>query len=473
MFTNTSILLVESEQTADNSVLAFLQEQTKAQVHHAKDPAEAFDILNKNTFIHILITDLFPTDKAGLQLIQKSAGKHPTLVPIVCLPFGDRRHIVDAFQAGAFFHVGKPIEQQEMLEVLKNAIEYQKLLHQSLNRTASLRKSDGFAGIIGESSPMKNLFQTIERITAHEHGNVLIVGESGTGKELVAKAIHNMTPERSQYNFVPVNCAAIPEDLLESELFGYEKGAFTGANRFKKGRLQHADKGSLFLDEIGDMKPGLQSKLLRVLQEQVFEPIGSVKSIQIDIRVIAATNCDLEAAVKNGTFREDLYYRLSVVPISLPPLRERLDDIPHLINKFLLIYNRGRQNAILDFTPEALQRLKAYDWPGNVRELQNLIQRLCILHGGNRVDVDALPEKFKQDLDLQTEPVHAHTEAESSANESLDFHHLTVDFENRLILQALSSTNWNKKEAAKLLNMKRTTLLEKIKKRNLDQHHLA
>ncbi|MCF8107799.1 MAG: sigma-54 dependent transcriptional regulator [Desulfohalobiaceae bacterium] len=473
MFKNTSILLVEPDQTADNSVLALLKEQTKARVHHAKDPAEALDILNKNNSIHILITDLFPTDTAGLQLIQKSAGKHPALVAIVCLPFGNRRHIVDAFQAGAFFHVGKPVEQQEMLEVLKNAIEYQKLLHQSLNKTASLRKSDGFAGIIGESGPMKNLFQTIERITAHEHGNVLIVGESGTGKELVAKAVHNMTPERSQYNFVPVNCAAIPEDLLESELFGYEKGAFTGANRFKKGRLQHADKGSLFLDEIGDMKPGLQSKLLRVLQEQVFEPIGSVRSIQIDIRVIAATNCDLEAAVKNGAFREDLYYRLSVVPISLPPLRERLDDIPHLINKFLLMYNRGRQNAILDFTPEALQRLKAYDWPGNVRELQNLIQRLCILHGGNRVDVDALPEKFKQDLDLQAEPVHAPTETESSANESLDFHNLTVDFENRLILQALSSTKWNKKEAAKLLNMKRTTLLEKIKKRNLDQHNLA
>jgi transcriptional regulator with GAF, ATPase, and Fis domain len=181
---------------------------------------------------------------------------------------------------------------------------------------------------------MKAYVQNDRKRDLPPHGNVLLQGESGTGKELVAKAIHNLTPERSQYNFVPVNCAAIPEDLLESELFGYEKGAFTGANRFKIGRLQHADKGSLFLDEIGDMKPGLQAKLLRVLQEQVFEPIGSVKPIKIDIRVIAATNRNLEQLVREGKFREDLFYRLNVVPIILPPLRERKDDIPHLIDKF-------------------------------------------------------------------------------------------------------------------------------------------
>jgi transcriptional regulator with PAS, ATPase and Fis domain len=273
-----------------------------------------------------------------------------------------------------------------------------------------------------------------------------------------------LTPERRQHNFAPVNCAAIPEDLLESELFGYEKGAFTGANRYKIGRLQHADKGSLFLDEIGDMKPGLQAKLLRVLQEQVFEPIGSVKPIKIDIRVIAATNRNLEQLVSEGKFREDLFYRLNVVPIILPPLRERKDDIPHLIDKFLLMYNRGRQDAIRNFSPRALESLKAYDWPGNVRELQNLIQRLCILHNEPTVNINALPEKFKN---LGLHGKDSLIDSEKHTTNPLDFNSMTTDFENRLILHALEKTRWNKKEAAKMLNMKRTTFLEKIKKRNL------
>jgi DNA-binding NtrC family response regulator len=393
-------------------------------------------------------------------------GANPSIVPIVLMPPGNREHIVESLQAGALFYVNTPYDDREILEVIKHALEYHKLLGISLERTPRLRKSDGFAGIIGESRPMKNLFQTIERVAASDHGNVLLKGESGTGKELVARAIHDLSPGRSQQNFVPVNCAAIPDDLLESELFGYEKGAFTGANRAKKGRLQHADKGTLFLDEIGDMKPGLQAKLLRVLQEQSFEPVGSVKSIEIDVRVIAATNRDLIQAVQDGVFREDLYYRLSVIPVTLPPLRERPDDIPHLVEKFLLMYNRGRKNVPLGFTPQALEKLKLHDWPGNVRELQNLVQRMCILHSGDTVDVDSLPEKFQR---------LGGTDAEAADNptreaEPIDFHTMTSEFENRLILKALYSTDWNKKEAARMLNMKRTTLLEKIKKRNLDRH---
>ena len=263
----------------------------------------------------------------------------------------------------------------------------------------------------------------------------------------------------------PLDGADNTETLLESELFGYEKGAFTGANRAKKGRLAHADKGTLFLDEIGDMKANLQAKLLRVLQEQNFEAVGSVKSTQIDVRVIAATNRNLEKAVADGTFREDLYYRLSVVPITLPPLRKRTEDIPHLVQKFLLMYNRGRKNVPLGFTDQALQRLKAYEWPGNVRELQNLVQRMCILHGGDTVDVGSLPQRFQ---DLCDTAGNSETEKQNNISEDLDFHAMTQDFENQLILKALHMAEGNKKEAARLLNMKRTTLLEKIKKRHLE-----
>ncbi|MCF8039075.1 MAG: sigma-54 dependent transcriptional regulator [Desulfohalobiaceae bacterium] len=465
MLNNTTILVVEPGEISTNPLVAFFKKQTKARILYAKDPTEGLEIIKNDPRIELLLTDLFLPNKSGLELIRKGVGKNPGLVPIVIMPPGTRRHIAESLQAGAYFYIGTPYDYQEVLEVIKNGFEYQKLLTETLHWNTGLRKSDGFAGIIGESAVMKSMFKTIEMVTAYGHGNVLLEGESGTGKELVSQAIHDMTPGRNRHNFVPVNCAAIPDDLLESELFGYDKGAFTGANRSKKGRLQHADKGTLFLDEIGDMKPGLQAKMLRVLQEHVFEPIGSVKSIEIDIRVVAATNYDLDRAVEKGTFREDLYYRLCVVPITLPPLRERTDDIPHLIKKFLLLYNRGRRHAIQDFTPRALQRLKQYDWPGNVRELKNLVQRMCILHSGKRVDAENLPEKFKKDGWPEK---NSSGEAENHSAEALDFHAMTTDYENRLILQALNTANWNKKEAAGLLNMKRTTLLEKIKKRNLN-----
>jgi len=468
MLNNASILVAEPGETATNPMVALLKTQTEASVYHAKDPTEALERIKAENSIQLLFTDLFFPEKAGLELIQKGMGANPALVPIVMMPPGNRQYIVESLQAGALFYVNTPHDSREILEIIKNGLEYHKLLRLSLERAPRLRKSDGFSGIIGESQPMKTLFQTIERVAASGHGNVLLRGESGTGKELAARAIHDLTPERSHHNFVPVNCAAIPDDLLESELFGYEKGAFTGANRTKKGRLQHADKGSLFLDEIGDMKPGLQAKLLRVLQEQAFEPIGSVRSIEINVRVIAATNRDLRQAVRDGSFREDLFYRLSVVPITLPPLRERPEDIPQLVEKFLLLYNRGRKSVPLGFTPQAIEKLKLHDWPGNVRELQNLVQRMCILHSGDTVDVEALPQKFKKLIDSgEIDP----DESEQPA-EPLDFHNMTSEFENRLILKALYSTNWNKKEAARLLNMKRTTLLEKIKKRSLDQQRV-
>jgi transcriptional regulator with PAS, ATPase and Fis domain len=347
--------------------------------------------------------------------------------------------------------------------------------------------TDSFHGIIGRSQSMQRLFKLISKLAEDDITTVLIQGESGTGKELVAKAIHAHSP-RSAHHFVPVNCAAIPDDLLESELFGYTKGAFTGATVSKIGRIEYAHNGSLFLDEIGDMKPVLQAKLLRVLQEREFEPVGGLKAIPVDVRVIAATHCNLEQMVAEGRFREDLYYRLNVIPLSIPPLRERTEDIPLLIEYFIKTLGKNKKNPLLGFNASALQALFRFPWRGNVRELENLVQHMTILHGGTQVGCNDLPEKYRGSgqavqpfldelqppLDEVTRPeqlllfstVAAATE-EIWPESGIDFNALVNDYETQLIVQALKMTQGNKKEAARLLNLKRTTLLEKIKKKEL------
>jgi transcriptional regulator with PAS, ATPase and Fis domain len=334
---------------------------------------------------------------------------------------------------------------------------------------------------------MQQLFRLIGKLAEDDLSTVLIQGESGTGKELVAKAIHAHSP-RAGHHFVPVNCAAIPDDLLESELFGYTKGAFTGATGPKIGRIEYANGGSLFLDEIGDMKPALQAKLLRVLQEREFEPVGGLRSIPVDVRIIAATHCNLEQMVAEGRFREDLYYRLSVIPVSIPPLRERAEDIPLLIDYFITTIGKAKKTPLLGFDSLAMQTLTQFPWRGNVRELENLIQHMTILHGGSQVGYHDLPEKYRISIPRSEVPV---TEEVSGVDNGtrpeqlllfssvtaitgqmwpesgIDFNALVNDFETQLIVQALKLTHGNKKEAARLLNLKRTTLLEKIKKKEL------
>ena len=327
---------------------------------------------------------------------------------------------------------------------------------------------------------MRELFELISCVAEEGESTVLVQGESGTGKELIARAIHENSPRKAAH-FVPVNCAAIPDDLLESELFGYVKGAFTGAQQSKIGRVQFADGGTLFLDEIGDMKPNLQAKLLRVLQEREVEQVGGVRPTKVDVRVIAATHQNLESLVAQGRFREDLYYRLAVIPLVAPPLRERQDDIPLLIETFIDRFSRRKTDRRTTIDPAALRSLQAYGWPGNVRELENLVQRLVILHRGKRVSLKELPEKYRSAELLseepnapvlpEDEPVSVMVAVEQPAAEwsetGLDFNSLISDFEDRLIMQALERTAGNKKEAARLLNLKRTTLIEKIKKKQL------
>jgi len=351
-----------------------------------------------------------------------------------------------------------------------------------------MSRRTSFHGIIGRCPVMQQLFDLIGKLAEDDQSTVLIQGESGTGKELVAKAIHKHSPRRGK-NFVPINCAAIPEDLLESELFGYAKGAFTGANSAKTGRIEYADGGSLFLDEIGDMKPLLQAKLLRVLQEREFEPVGGLKPIPVDVRVIAATHRNLEQMVEEGKFREDLYYRLSVIPVNIPPLRERSEDIPYLIEHFIKTGQERNKKMVTGFDLAALEALRAYTWRGNVRELENLIQHMSILHGGKQVSYADLPEKYRGQSPGQSPAADSREQsmdANVSAPEQLllfsgapaapatvwddngvDFKGLVNEFETQLIIKALQTTGGNKKEAAKLLGLKRTTLLEKIKKKEL------
>ncbi len=351
--------------------------------------------------------------------------------------------------------------------------------------------TDSFHGMIGASAPMRRLFDRIAKLAEDNRITVLIQGESGTGKELVARAIHAQSARREN-NFVPVNCAAIPDDLLESELFGYVKGAFTGANQAKTGRIEYADGGTLFLDEIGDMKANLQAKLLRVLQDRSFEPVGGLKAIPVDVRIIAATHRDLEQRVNEGQFREDLYFRLSVFPLNIPPLRQRPEDIPQLLRYFIRKFGTGRKSPLLGFDSGAMQALSLCAWRGNVRELENLVQHMTILHGGGMVTFADLPEKYQIRAEspaglteemppaLEVRPETAEPEfflpppgqaalepppGDLFPEDGIDFNNLVNDFETRLILQALSQSGGNKKEAARLLNLKRTTLLEKMKKK--------
>jgi len=319
---------------------------------------------------------------------------------------------------------------------------------------------------VGNSAVMMKVFQLIEKV-ADTDSTVLILGESGTGKELVARSLHQKSNRRVK-PFVPVNCGAIPSELLESELFGHVKGAYTGAHQARLGRFTMAHQGTLFLDEIGTMPSGLQVKLLRALQEKEFEPVGSTRSIRSDCRVVAATNIDLEQEVAKGSFREDLYYRLNVIPVHLPSLRERREDIPLLINHFLGRFNEKKNSKIEGFSREALEILFAYNWPGNVRELENICQRLCILKGQGQIGVEDLPEKIRQPRTLsQGRNPWDFLASEGFPEEGMDLENLVIQFENNLIMKALERTRWNKNKAAQLLKMNRTTLVEKIKKRGL------
>jgi DNA-binding NtrC family response regulator len=428
----------------------------------------------------IVFVDLTSSQDQGYALMQYIMKSLPRTLRIALISSQDKNMHVQALRCGAQSIISTPWHPEEVSLSISNLLSLHSVFPEASESDVNLRESDGFYGMVGNSPVMQNLFELILRLGEEATSTVLIQGESGVGKELVAKALHKSSP-RANKNFVSVNCAAIPDNLLESELFGYEKGAFTGASQSKKGRLHYAQGGTLFLDEVGEMRPELQTKLLRVLEEREFEPVGSVKSTKVDTWIIAATNTDLKIAIEEGRFRQDLFYRLSVVPLEIPPLRDRIEDILLLIEKFTLMFNRGHADQRKSFSIPALKALQNYLWPGNVRELKNLVQRLCVLHPKRIIDLEDLPEDIRLEHDVHSQQYEVDEESDLNiskeqvlfTDQEIDFNSRVSEFEDRLILQALVATNGNKKQAAERLNLKRTTLLEKIKKKKLENRFLS
>lgn len=446
-----SILIVDD----DESLRRIIEYNLKQRGYHtiAVDSAEkALEALRKSHF-NLLISDMKLPGKDGVELMMEAKELRPDLPVIFITAFGTIEKAVEAMKAGAYDYVTKPFERDDLLMTVDKVLEYQRLKDENVKLRSELDSRYGFSNIIGSSLAMQEIFATVKKV-APTDATVLITGESGTGKELIARAIH-LISDRARSPMVTVNCAAIPHDLLESELFGYVAGAFTGAVKEKMGKFVVADGGTIFLDEIGDLHPDLQAKLLRVLQERVVEPVGSNESISIDIRVITATNQDLGEKVRNGAFREELFYRLKVIPIQIPPLRERADDIPLLIDHFMKQFSMDKTITI---EPDALEMMKNYRWPGNVRELENVIKRLVILNHGGKIKPSDLPNEIVGDIEGST-PI------ESNGGEGN--YSALIESEIRLITEALRYCGWNQSKAAMRLGIPRHILIYRMKKYNI------
>jgi DNA-binding NtrC family response regulator len=451
------VLVIDDSPETCASLAEYLRSEA-FETDTSTDAVSGIALLEKH-FYDVVITDLKMPAIDGMEVLKHVKQRDPESVCIILTGYGTIKNAVEAIKSGAFDYLTKPVKLDEVLISIKRAIEHRNLKRENVLLKNQLKKKYQFENIIGDSEKIQEVFKTIEKV-ADTDSTILILGESGTGKELIAKAIHYNSYRRDN-PFVPVNCAAIPSELLESELFGHEKGAFTNAISTRIGRFELANSGTLFLDEIGDMSPNLQSKLLRILQERQFERIGGTKTIKIDIRVVAATHQDLRKAVEEKRFREDLFYRLNVIPIDVPSLRERKSDIALLVHHFLGQFNRTKKRRVRGIDPGALSRLMQYDWPGNVRELENMIERIIILSSNDIIKVSDLPEK------LLSLPAGAAPGDMRIPDEGLSLESALSQLEKNLILQALSKTGGVKNRAAQLLNLNRTTLIEKIKRLNI------
>jgi DNA-binding NtrC family response regulator len=439
-----SILLVDDEEKILKALGRALRDEGH-EVVAASSAREAQKLLASRPFDLLVVDNRMP-DKTGLELIKElvsstGEGERPQIIMMTA--HATVENAIAAMKLGAFDYLQKPFEVDELLVGTRRALEHQRLRTQNRYLLSEREEEFDHYGIVGRSRAIQEVIRQIE-LVAQSRSTVLITGETGTGKELVARAIHDRSAQR-EMPLIKVNCAALPEGLLESELFGHVKGAFTGATTSKKGKFALADGGTIFLDEIGTMTPAVQAKLLRVLQEREFEPLGAERTEKVDLRVIAASNRPLPEYVKQGRFREDLFYRLNVIPLTIPPLRERPEDIPPLARHFLIDSNAAFHRKVCGFRPAAEQALLAYDWPGNVRELKNLIERVVILHAAEWIEA--------QDLPLPAGP-----EAPGSEGplQTLD------DMERRYILRVVELLDGNKSRAAKVLGISRQTLRRKV-----------
>jgi DNA-binding NtrC family response regulator len=451
------LLLVEDEQPLREAIAERLVDQG-FRVEQAASGEQAVERLAEFAF-DIVLTDMRLPGIDGAQVLEAALDRYPDIIGIVVTGYGTVKDAVEAIKKGAADFITKPFQFDELLHVLGSALEQRRLKSENAYLRAQLEERYRFEGIVGRSRTMRDMFQLLETV-ATTSSTILITGETGTGKELVAKAIHHNSPRRAN-RFVALNCSAIPETLLEAELFGHVRGAFTGAVGTRQGRLEQAHKGTLFLDEVGTMNLPMQMKLLRVLQEREFERVGDSHTIKIDVRVIAATNSDLTRMVAEGSFREDLFYRLNVIPIALPPLRDRREDIPLLVQHFLQRFcaEQAPPRPPVTVSQEAIRHLMAFSWPGNVRQLENTLERaLALSPGRSQIEASDLPPEIQKSGDA------AAGFGLAVPEEGIDFETYVADIERELIRQSLEKTRGNKRQAARLLNLKRTTLIEKLKR---------
>jgi len=458
------ILVVDDEEELRASIVEILT-LDGFEVEQANSAEMAAEKLSQTPY-DVLITDHNLPGKTGVELLEEMLVRYPETIGIIVTGYGTIETAVSAIKKGAYNYLAKPFKLVELPIMVRKGLKERQLRFENQYLKKQLNERYGFSNIIGTGRAMNRIFELVDTI-AGLNSTVLIQGETGTGKELIAKAIHFNSPRKDQ-KMVSINCGAIPENLLESELFGHVKGAFTGAVQTRIGRFEQASGGSIFLDEIGNMPLALQVKLLRVLQEREFERVGGNTTVKIDVRIIAATSSNLEQMVEEGTFREDLFYRLNVIPINLPPLRERREDIPLLVQRFIGHFCETHKLDLKTVSPQVMKALMAYEWPGNIRQLENIVERMVALTGNRPAILPAdLPSEIHSRESLSLTPLIEIPE------EGINFQNVVTDMERELILQSLRRTNGNKKLAAKLLNLKRTTLIEKIKRIGLGEQVAA
>ena len=453
------VLIIEDDINTLHGLGEILEDEN-FNIGKAKNAKQALKEIENGDFDVVLMDYLLP-DRDGLDLSREVLKDYPEIKIIMMTAFGTVKNAVNAMKMGIYDYLTKPINLDELLIILRRAIQEQRLIKENDNLKSKLNNKYRFENIIGVSGKMQQVFQKVTKV-ANSDATVLIRGESGTGKELIARAIHFQSKQKGQ-PLVEINCASIPENLLESELFGHEKGAFTGAYKMKKGKFEIADKGTLFLDEIGELPLALQAKLLRVLQEHRFTRVGGVDNIEVNVRLIAATNADLEQKMADGLFREDLYYRLNVIPVIIPPLRERLEDIGPLTDHFINKFSEKEGRAIRGINEEARKILLAYEWPGNVRELENAVENSVVMCDGDCITADDLPAYLKG-----TRITGSSTLLDIVMQENdLSYRDKLEACEREIIRQALIETENNKTRAAKNLGFTLRTLRNKVKKYSL------
>ena len=462
------VLVVDDDQGLRTSVCAALGSTGKYEISEAVDGLDAVAKVRAGAF-NLVILDVDMPNLTGIEALKFIKDHDPSIIVIILTAFSNIEDAVRAVKEGAYNYISKPVKQADIIEMADRAFEAHDLI-QKVASSSPILTVEGGRKFVGSSREMQKVFNIIYKLSK-VITPVLVRGESGTGKELVARAIHYNSSRKNE-KFVAINCSAIPETLFESELFGHEKGSFTGADQRKIGRFQFAEGGTLFLDEVGDLSPNMQVKLLRVLQERKFTPVGSNREIESDVRIIAATNRNLDEMIKTGAFREDLFYRLNVIPVNLPPLRDRKDDIDRLLTLFIAKFNKSHGKEVLGVTPDAVAALKKYQWPGNIRELENVIEHSFIIEGSNRITLSSLPEKITGISDSpsaslvpgDSEAPLGLNGANATAEEILDFNRQKEVFEKEFIIKALKTFKGRINQTALHANIPKKTLLRKIEK---------